>query len=135
MKQDTFTRPMILSGILFILLGIALGAVAAHSLASAGVPEDKIASFETGIKLQMYIGIGILLLVGIREHFQFSLKVPVYLLWIGVLFFSGSIYFLATKTLHGIEYGKFFPLITPLGGVLMIAGWAIIFVKYLTQKK
>lgn len=134
MNVDKATKNRISSGLFLIMVGIILGAIAAHGLKSAGLPEDKIASFETGVRIQMYTGIGLLALVGIQKYLSFSLKVPVILLWIGVLFFSGSIYFLSTKMLHGIDLGKLFPIITPIGGVLMIAAWAIILVKFCFKK-
>ncbi len=135
MNTEQTTRKMIISGILLIFLGIILGAVAAHALKTAGLADDKISSFETGVRIQMYTGIGLLLLVGIQNYLKFSLKTPVYLLWIGTLLFSGSIYFLSTKTIHGIDLGKAFALITPVGGLLMIIGWGIILMKFITQKK
>ncbi len=134
MKQE-MTRKLILSGTFLITVGIILGSIAAHGLKTAGLPDDKIASFETGVRLQMYAGFGLLILAGIQNHFYFTLKTPMYLLWIGTLFFSGSIYFLATKQLHGIDLGKAFALITPVGGLMMILAWTLIFVRYLLQKK
>lgn len=135
MNTDKMTRKMIISGVFLIFLGIILGAVAAHALKTAGLEDDKIASFETGVRIQMYTGMGLLLLVGIQNYLTFALKAPVYLMWLGTLFFSGSIYFLSTKTLHGIYLGKAFALITPVGGLLMISAWGIILTKFCLQKK
>lgn len=126
---------MISSGILLILVGIILGALAAHGLKTAGLPDDKIASFETGVRLQMYAGMGLLLLVGVQNYLKFSLRLPMWLMLVGVVFFSGSIYFLSTKMLHGIDLGKIFPIITPIGGMLMIASWTIVLVKYTFSKQ
>lgn len=125
---------MISTGIVLIIIAIILGALAAHGLKTAGLPDDKIASFETGVRYQMYTGFGLLLLVGIQNFFNFSLKTPVILMLLGVLFFSGSIYLLSTKMLHGIDFGKLFPIITPIGGMLLISSWTLILIKYLFKK-
>lgn len=43
----------------------------------------------------------------------------------GTILFSGSIYILSTQHLAGIGIPKPLGLITPLGGVCLIAGWAL----------
>jgi uncharacterized membrane protein YgdD (TMEM256/DUF423 family) len=43
----------------------------------------------------------------------------------GVIFFSGSIYLLATKTITGINF-KPLGIVTPIGGSLLILGWTIL---------
>ncbi|MBN9294937.1 MAG: DUF423 domain-containing protein [Flavobacteriia bacterium] len=134
MRTDTIIRKTIISGVFLIFLGIILGSIAAHGLKKAGLDAEKIASFEVGVRLQMYTGMGLLLLAGIQQYLKFSLKSPVNLMLIGVTFFSGSIYFLSTKQIHGIEAGKIFPLITPVGGMLLIISWAIILIRYIAQK-
>jgi len=51
----------------------------------------------------------------------------------GVLFFSGSIYLLATKLLTNIDF-KPIGIITPVGGALLIGAWVVLFWNF-TKKK
>ena len=57
-----------------------------------------------------------------------------YLVLVGVIFFSGSIYGLATNDLTGFNFKKI-ALITPIGGALLIASWAILLINFLKLKK
>ena len=127
-------KKIIVSGVALILTSIGLGALAAHGLRSMGLPDEKIASFETGVRLQMYAGIGLLLWVALKQYFKFSIQLPFILLTSGAVLFSGSIYLLSTKTIHGMSFGALFPLLTPLGGILMISAWGIILINVLRQK-
>jgi len=56
------------------------------------------------------------------------------LLLIGVVLFSGSIYLLATKDISGLSGLKsVLGPITPIGGVLMIAGWTVALFKMIKR--
>lgn len=131
-------RKLIITGMIFILLGIILGAFGAHGLkkALADDPDfvNHLASYETGVRYQMYAGFSCMLIGFYSDKFQFSLK-PIYLLWlIGTLCFSGSIYFLSMNYLFDGAL-KFLGPITPIGGLLLIIGWFILVLKFVTQKK
>ena len=56
-----------------------------------------------------------------------------FLVLIGVLFFSGSIYILTTSTITGIK-SKIFGPITPIGGLFLILSWGYLFYAILTKK-
>lgn len=123
---------MCIAAVAMIAIAIVLGAFGAHSLKEM-VSVEKLASFETGVKYQMYHGLGILILGINADKFSFSLK-PIYLLLlIGTLLFSVSIYFLTIQELFGASL-KFLGPITPLGGSLLIVGWMIFLVKILRSK-
>ena len=126
-------RKFVITGIILLFTGIILGAFGAHGLKKVlfDFPE-KIASFETGVRYQMYSGFAFLVIGLNSDKFTFSLKTP-FILWIfGTLFFSLSIYFLALQTVLGVSL-KFLVPITPLGGLLLILGWVIILIKYLKK--
>ena len=101
------------AGALLAGTGVALGAFGAHALKSALTP-DLLANFETGVRYQMYHGLGLLalaLLPGQR-------RAPAFLL-AGTVIFSGSLYLLAfTGT-------KWWGAVTPVGGVLQLVGWGL----------
>jgi uncharacterized membrane protein YgdD (TMEM256/DUF423 family) len=56
------------------------------------------------------------------------------LLILGVLLFSGSIYFLSTQSISGISVSILGP-ITPIGGVLMITAWILLFLQAVKSTK
>ena len=52
---------------------------------------------------------------------------------IGVVFFSFSIYALATNTLSGFDF-KAIAFITPIGGLLLILAWVILLINILKTR-
>lgn len=122
-------KRIVLIGVILIIIAIILGAFGAHGLKEL-VKADKLASFEVGIRYQMYMGICLLILGLNAEKFNFSLKIIVNLLMIGVALFSGSIYLLSMQELIPISL-KFLGPITPIGGTLMIVGFCSLFIKLL----
>lgn len=133
MVMDTTSRKAILTGAFLIFVAIILGAFGAHGLQSKVSPE-KIVSFETGVRYQIYAGMSLLLIVGIQGYLRFATKTIFNLLIIGAICFSGSIYILATEEIHGLVLGEFIWPVTPIGGLLMILAWIMLFVKVLGQK-
>ena len=126
-------RKFVITGIILVFTGIILGAFGAHGLKKVLVDfPEKIASFETGVRYQMYAGFTFLVIGLNSDKFAFSLKTP-FLLWvIGTIFFSFSIYFLALQPVLGVSL-KFLGPITPIGGLLLILGWVILLIKYLKK--
>jgi uncharacterized membrane protein YgdD (TMEM256/DUF423 family) len=114
------------------IIAIVLGAFAAHRLKES-LTLDEMEGLKTGIRYQMYHVI-VLLFVNTYQGFSEKLKNQVSLIFfIGILFFSGSIY---TIYLAGLP-AKSIWFITPLGGLLLILGWTILFLHFLkkTMKK
>ncbi len=126
-------RKFVITGIILLFTGIILGAFGAHGLKKVLIDfPEKIASFETGVRYQMYSGFTFLVIGLNSDKFTFSLKTP-FLLWvIGTIFFSFSIYFLALQPVLGVSL-KFLGPITPIGGLLLILGWVILLIKYLKK--
>ena len=114
------------------LLAIVLGAFASHGL-RALISAESLQTFETGVRYQMYHAI-VLLFVGVAGVFSLKTKrLLFYLILIGILFFSGSIYALATNELSGFDFKKL-GFVTPIGGLLLIMSWAIMLVNFLKLK-
>jgi uncharacterized membrane protein YgdD (TMEM256/DUF423 family) len=91
-------------------LAVLAGAFAAHGL-KARLPSDLLAVWETGARYHMYHALAMALaaMAGIR-------RAPLLFLG-GIVLFCGSLYALA---LTGIGW---LGAVTPIGGVLFIAGW------------
>jgi uncharacterized membrane protein YgdD (TMEM256/DUF423 family) len=113
-------KTIAITGILFILCGIILGAFGAHALKEL-VSTSKLASFETGVRYQLLQGMG-LLIIGLQSSLSFSLKIFYRLMLVGTLLFSFSIYLLTFSEVSNIPTKLIGP-ITPIGGLLMICAW------------
>lgn len=105
-------------GALFAGLGVALGAFGAHGLRGV-LPANLMATFETGVRYQVYHGLALFAVVLAISRWPAS-NLPVIAGWLfvaGILIFSGSLYLLA---LTGTTW---LGAITPLGGVAFLSGW------------
>lgn len=122
-------KGIVLSGVILIVVAIILGAFGAHGLKEV-VSAEKIASFEVGVRYEIYIGIILLILGFNADKLQFSLKWVVNLVLLGAVMFCGSIYFLSLQELTTMKLSFLGP-ITPIGGSLMIAGLIVFVVKLL----
>ena len=102
-------------------LSVAGGAFGAHAL-KGKLTESALASFETGIRYQMYHALALLLVAMLIGQYP-DAKGLVLVGWCfiaGTVLFSGSLYGL---TIGGI---KAFGPVTPLGGLAFIAGWGLL---------
>ena len=112
--------------------GIVLGAFGAHGLKELITVEAQ-QSFETGVRYQMYHAL-FLLFVGTTIIISPKTKsVIYYLTLVGIVFFSGSIYGLATNMLTTFDF-KTIGFITPVGGLLLIISWICIFINFVKMK-
>ena len=116
------------TGGIFGLTAVIIGAFGAHGLEKV-LDASAIATFETGVKYQMYHAL-LLLLIPVFALSEKTKKTLWVLLLIGILFFSGSIYGLATNELTSFDFAKI-ALITPLGGTLLIISWFLIVIHFI----
>lgn len=122
-------KRILVTGCLFGLIAIILGAFGAHGLKSS-ISTESLQTFEVGVKYQMYHAL-FLLFLGSCSFLNDAVKKTVfYLVIIGVIFFSGSIYGLATNDLSTFDFGKV-GFITPIGGLLLIIAWVILLINFL----
>jgi len=122
---------LITAGILGII-AIVLGAFGAHGLKEL-ISVEAQQTFETGVRYQMYHAL-MLLFVGSTTVLQNKSKTSIfYLVVIGIVFFSGSIYGLATMTVTNINF-KTIGFITPIGGLLLIMAWVLMLINFLKMK-
>jgi uncharacterized membrane protein YgdD (TMEM256/DUF423 family) len=122
MTQQAF----IITGALFGMLAIILGAFGAHALKKI-LSEDQLKSFETGVKYQMYHAI-VLLILGFNQ--EFSTSAMYWCFTLGIVLFSFSIYGLILSDAKGKKL-RFLGPITPIGGLLFVAGWLMICIQAL----
>ena len=116
-------RLPLLSGALLAALGVLLGAFGAHGLRAALNPE-ALGWWQTGVQYQMWQAIGLVAIGAARLP---GTRLSVWLLTLGTLIFSGSLYLLA------LTGARWLGMVTPVGGVLMIAGWVFFALKLLRR--
>ncbi|PVH25357.1 DUF423 domain-containing protein [Sphingobacterium corticibacter] len=119
---------VLMAGAVFGFLGIVFGAFGAHALKKI-LSEEKVTSFEVGVRYQMYSAIT-LLVIGFGLDFDLRIaRLAFFGIFYGTIVFSGSIYLLSFKEYWKAEGLKFLGPITPLGGLLLLFGWACIFLS------
>jgi uncharacterized membrane protein YgdD (TMEM256/DUF423 family) len=122
-------KKLLITGSILGLISIILGAFGAHGL-KALISAENIQTFETGVRYQMYHAL-MLLFVGSCNLIQPKNKTLIfYLTVIGIVFFSGSIYGLATNSLTTFDFTNI-ALITPVGGLLLILAWVVLLINFL----
>ena len=114
--MTAIARFLLGSGALVMALGVILGALSAH--ASKGAAHaDAGRLMQTAVLYQLVHGLGLLVIGTLaRNAASVWLVAAGVLLVLGVLFFCGSLWYLA---LTGRSLGP----VAPLGGILFIAGW------------
>lgn len=122
-----------ITGLFFGVTSIILGAFGAHALKNYLTPEQLI-SFETGVRYQMYHALFLLFLAKNESINLKTKKTVFYLISIGVVLFSFSIFLLTTKNVTSIDF-KFLGPITPVGGLLLISGWMILLINFFKRKE
>lgn len=119
--MKVFPRFLLVSAGLLGLSGVALGAFGAHGLKAVLAETGGLENWKTAVHYQLLHGVALLALADL----PIGPKITIARCWIaGVVFFSGSLYWLA---LGGPA--KFIWPLTPLGGVGLLAGWAVLTVS------
>ena len=126
MKSKIVTTATILG-----MIAIILGAFGAHALKKF-LAVEQLATFETGVRYQMYHAL-FLLFIGLYNELTDAVKKTIYYLVLsGVILFSGSIYLLATNDLTAFDF-KRIGFVTPIGGLLLIMAWGVLLVTLLNK--
>lgn len=113
-------KVFIIAGAINAFLAVALGAFGAHGLADKLEPK-YLDIWKTGVSYEMYHALGLLavgMLLGKAANsglFTWS----GWLMLIGIILFSGSLYVLSLTKISIIG------IITPFGGVAFLAAWIL----------
>jgi uncharacterized membrane protein YgdD (TMEM256/DUF423 family) len=110
--------------ILFAISSIILGAFGAHGL-KEHLTSVQLNSFLTGIRYQMYHSLALLLFTFNHEKFNKYLNYGLWIMIVGIILFSFSIYLLSTQNLTGLNT-IFLGPVTPVGGLFLTFSWIII---------
>ena len=125
-------KKVILIAVGLIILGIILDAFSAHALKKL-ISFEQLQSFKVGTKYHLFHSLAVLIL-GIN-YSKLKLSSTIIALFIsGIICFSFSIYFLSIQDLIGVNLNFLGP-ITPIGGLLFIFAWTLVFFKTMSIKQ
>ena len=111
-------------------LGVALGAFGAHALKNR-LDAYSISVYEKAVFYHFIHALGILLIALLARTSAISVAAQArvgWLLLIGIILFSGSLYALA---ISGI---RILGAITPIGGVAFIVGWLLLVYELVARR-
>jgi uncharacterized membrane protein YgdD (TMEM256/DUF423 family) len=108
-----------LLGSILALSAVLFGAFGAHTLKETLSAHDSIQTWETAVRYQMWHALALMLL-SINDLSNNLPKMTGPCFVIGSLLFSGSLYGLA------LDGPKWLGPITPLGGLCLMIGWALL---------
>jgi uncharacterized membrane protein YgdD (TMEM256/DUF423 family) len=115
-------RQIIITASILGTLGVISGAFAAHGLKGL-LTEQQLEIWHTAVQYQFYHVFALLFLSTFAKSENGLIRISYYLFTFGIVFFSGSLYLLACRDLIGWNWLAIMGPITPLGGLLFIAGW------------
>ena len=125
---------------IFGAMGVALGALGAHSLkakmALGLITPEQLNGFDTAAKYQLFHALALTIVYfGNKEKNYKWLTVAAWMFIAGIVLFSGSLYLLTTRSLTGMEFLTFLGPVTPVGGLAFMGGWICLIVHSVKQKK
>lgn len=107
------------------LVAVAAGAFGAHAAASV----EARAWLQTGGHYQLVHAVAALVCAGLRPRLGRCASLAAWLFLAGGLVFGGSLYLMA------LGGPRMLGAVTPLGGVLLIAGWVALAIAALTARR
>ena len=114
-------KVFIILGALCTMMSVGTGAFGAHGL--EGKLSDKyIKKKKKAVNYQMYHGLGLIMIGIISGTTSINVNWAGWLLFFGIVLFSGSLYILALTQI------RILGAITPIGGVLFIVGWLMLII-------
>lgn len=111
------------------LLGVALGAFAAHVLEGI-LTAQRIETFDTAVQYHIFHTLALFGLIAIGDELlsprwqQYAAR---FFLW-GIVLFCGSLYLLIATDMSKLA------MITPLGGLSFMAGWIMLLLAAIREK-
>ncbi len=116
-------------GAVSAFIAVAAGAFGAHGLKQV-LDADMMAVYRTAVDYQMFHSVG-LLAIGVLDRVspRHCHRIAAWTMLVGILVFSGSLYILS---IGGIRW---LGMITPVGGLALLAAWLVLAVGYLAGSR
>ncbi len=114
-------NPFLLLAAMCAFTGVALGAFGAHGLKHLLTPA-LLDTYKTAVTYQMWHSLGLGLIAAFVQHYPQDkyLRWAGWLMLIGIGLFSGSLYLLVLFNIQSLG------MITPFGGVALLAAWLLL---------
>jgi uncharacterized membrane protein YgdD (TMEM256/DUF423 family) len=110
----------------FGVLAVSLGAFGAHALKALLVANGRLDTYELAVRYHFYHTLALLAVAILMDKYSGrGLNLSSLLFVIGIVLFSGSLYALCLLNISSIA------IVTPVGGVFLIAGWFMLFISVL----
>jgi uncharacterized membrane protein YgdD (TMEM256/DUF423 family) len=112
---------------LVCLISVIFGAFGAHAL-RAMIDAASLENWKTATHYQFNHGVALFIVAILMLHVNNKLlKYAAIFFSLGILFFSGSLYFLSLRSLFSVNLMWLGPL-TPIGGLCFMIGWLCLFI-------
>ncbi|HZT20157.1 MAG TPA: DUF423 domain-containing protein [Dongiaceae bacterium] len=119
-EADQTSRYWIAAGAANGLMAVVMGAFAAHGLRGSALPQG-LGWVKTASDYQMWHGLALLALAALaRGRWTLLSRLAAIAFLVGIILFSGGLYLLA------LSGWTAFAWITPLGGISLLIGWALL---------
>lgn len=129
--RGVMSKKIIITASLCGALAVILGAFGAHGLKNL-VDAYSLSIWTKGVEYQFYHTFALLFLSQLKPDKYVNLAY--WFFTFGMLLFSGSLYVLATRTLSDLAIANFAGPVTPVGGLLLILGWVMLFLSALNSR-
>ncbi|WP_316812407.1 DUF423 domain-containing protein [Pedobacter heparinus] len=127
------SKRILLTASLFGAIAVIFGAFGAHSLKNV-LSSGSLEIWAKGVEYQFYHTFALLFLAQFAAEDDPLVKWTYRFFTMGIVFFSGSLYLLATRDILNIGFVNFIGPVTPIGGLCFILGWSLLFFAALKRK-
>lgn len=124
-------KKFLLIGSAFAALSVLFGAFGAHGLKSMETEASMVSTFETAARYQFYHALGLIIIFVLSQH---KLKLNL-LNWSGWIMTAGTVVFSGSLYIYVLSGIKAFAIITPVGGLLMVFSWIVLFIASVKGKE
>lgn len=126
-------KQIVITASIFGMVAVMAGAFGAHAL-KAILAAEQLQTWQTAVQYQFYHVFALLFLAVLGQQNNGYASAAFYLFTFGIIFFSGSLYALSLRYALNWNWAKVLGPITPIGGLLFIAGWVMLLMAALKQK-
>ncbi|WP_316794612.1 DUF423 domain-containing protein [Pedobacter frigoris] len=127
------SRRILLTAALLGAVAVMFGAFGAHGLKRV-VDAGSLEIWAKGVEYQFYHVFALLFLSQLKTEQTRLVNLAYWFFTLGILFFSGSLYLLATRDVLNIGFVNYIGPVTPIGGLLFILGWLSLFLAAVKGK-
>jgi len=127
-------KSTLIAGTIFAGLSVALGAFGSHGLQMITQDEKIIRGYHTAVQYQFWHALALVFTGILFERLDAGMaKWTARFFIAGIILFSGSLYLLTFLKIQGSSLTKITGPLTPLGGLLFIAGWLLLLAALLKK--